>query len=88
MVKLFIEVHEMADVQMQLVMHSLKESIKECLGAKLTQDEFEEVGTPDTPEYLSSVDKDQKRITFPHLDEEIAPEVGDEYILVSVMIPH
>ena len=26
-------------------------------------------------------------MTFPHLDEEIMPEAGDEYIHTSVMLP-
>ncbi len=39
------------------------------------------------PEYILYDDKDQNKLTFPDLDEEITPEVGDEYLHASVILP-
>ncbi len=55
-------------------------------GAKLTRNEIEEVGIPDTPEYIPYADEDQNKVRFPDLDNEVAPEVGDDYMHASVMI--
>ncbi len=40
------------------------------------------------PEYILYTDEDQNERTFPDLDEEGTPKVGDEYMHASVMLPH
>ncbi len=77
---------ENADPQVQYYMNSFKEATEKCLGANLTCSEIEEVGIPDTPEYLWYVDKDQNEVTFPDWDEEFTPEVGDEYVHASITL--
>ncbi len=68
-------------------MTTFGETAEERLGAKLTHAEVEEVSIPDTPDYLSYSDEDQSETMFPDLDEEVTPEVGDEYVHASVMLP-
>ncbi len=53
------------------------ESTEERLGSKLTRAKLEEVGIPNTLKYLPYSDEDQNESTFPDLDEEVTPEVGD-----------
>ncbi len=67
-------------------MNSLKETTEECLVAKFTCGILEEVSMPDTSEHLLYVDEDQNDITFLDFDEEIIPEVGDEYRYTSMML--
>ncbi len=55
---------------------------------KLTHAKLEEVGISKTPEYLLYSDEDQNETMFPDLDQEIIPEVGDEYVHALVMLPH
>ncbi len=38
---------------------------------KLTHAKLEEVGMPDTPEYLLYSDEDQNKTKYPDLDEEV-----------------
>ncbi len=68
-------------------MVTFRETAEERLGAKLTYAKLEEVGIPDTPEYLLYSDEDQNETTFPDLDEEVTPEVGDKYVHASMMLP-
>ncbi len=67
-------------------MATFKETAQECLGAKLTCAKFEEVGIPDTPDYIPYADKDLNEMKFPDLDEEVTPEVGDEYVHAFTML--
>ncbi len=76
-----------ADGQVQLDILTFREGVEELLGTKLTWDALEEVGIPDTPEYLPYANKDQNEGMFPNLDEEITPETGDEYVYASIMLP-
>ncbi len=64
---------------------TFRETAEERLGAKLTHVKLEEVGIPDTPEYLPYSDEDQNETTFPDLDEEVTPEVCDKYVHASCM---
>ncbi len=82
-----LTVEEQADSNVQQNMATFREAAEESLGAKLTWAELEEVGIPDTPEYLPYFDEDQNETTFPDLDEEVTPEVGDEYVHTSIMLP-
>ncbi len=67
-------------------MVTFRETAEERLGTKLTHAELEEVGIPDTPEYIWYSDDDHNETIFPDLDEEITPEGGDEYVHASVML--
>ncbi len=58
------------------------------LKGQATRAKLEEVGIPDTPEYIPFADDDQNELTFPDLDEEVMPEVGNEYVHALVMLPH
>lgn len=49
--------------------------------------ELEEVGIPNTPEYLLYVDEDQKDGAFPNLDKAVTPKAGDKCIHASAMLP-
>ncbi len=51
----------------------------------MTHAKLEEVGILDTLEYLPYSDEDQNETTFPVLDEEVTPEVGDEYVHALVI---
>ncbi len=68
-------------------MGTFRETAEECQGAKLTHAELKEVGVPDTLEYVPYADEDQNDMTFPDLDDEIMPQVGDEYVHALVMLP-
>ncbi len=65
-----------------------RENAEERLGAKLTRAKLEEVGIPNIPEYVPYADKDQNKMIFPDLDEEVMPEVSGEYMHLSVILPH
>ncbi len=80
-------VEERDDPSVLQSMASFDETAEERLGDKLTRSELEEVGIPNTPEYLRYADEDQNKMTFPDLDEEVTPEAGDEYVHASVMLP-
>ena len=82
-----LTVEERADLSTQQSMITFNDTAEECLGNKLTRTELEEVGIPDTPEYIPYTDEDQNETTFPDLDEEVTPEVGDEYVRASIMLP-
>ncbi len=75
-----LTIEERANSNVRQYMVTFRETAEERLGAKLTWAELEEVGIPDTPEYLPYSDEDQNKTTFPDLDEEGTPEVGDEYV--------
>ncbi len=79
-----LKIAETANEQVQLDMQSCIESNEECLGAKLTCNELEEVGIPDTPQYILFVNKDQNKMTFLDLGEEIMPDAGDKYVSASI----
>ncbi len=79
-------VEERANSTVQQDMATFRETAEECLGAKLTHAELEEVGIPNTPEYLPYSDEDQNETMFPDLDEEVTPEAGDKYLHASVML--
>ncbi len=81
-------VDKRANSIVQQDMATFRDTAEEHLGAKLTHAKIEEVGIPDTPEYLSYSDDDQNETTFPDLDEEVMPEVGDECVHASVMLLH
>ncbi len=83
-----LTIEERANSTVQQDMVTFRETAEERLGAKLTRAELEEVGIPDTPEYLPYSDEDQNETTFPDLDEEVTPEVGDKYVHASMMLPH
>ncbi len=68
-------------------MATFNKNTEKHLGAKLTHNELEEVGIPDTSEYVPYADEDQNEMKFPDWDEEFPPEVGDKYIHLSVMLP-
>ncbi len=70
---------ERTDDTVQQDMLTFREPAEEHLGAKLTHAKLEEVGIPDTLEYLPYSDDDQNEMLFPDLDEEVTPEVGDNY---------
>ncbi len=72
---------------MQQDLVTLRETAEESLGEKLKCAELKEVGIPNTLEYLLYSDKDQNETIFPDLDEEVTPEVGDEYVHALVMLP-
>ncbi len=67
-------------------MNSFKETTDEYLGEKLTCGEFEELGIPDIPEFLPYSGEDQNKATFPDLDDEVTPELGDKHIHASTML--
>ncbi len=81
-----LTVEEQADPSVQQSMVTFDQIAEERLGDKLTRTELEEVGIPDTPEYLPYADEDQNDMTFADLDEEVTPEAGDEYVHASVML--
>ncbi len=83
-----LTVEEHADVTVQQDMVTFGETAEEQLGAKLTCAKLEDVGIPDTLEYLPYSDGDQNETAFPDLDEEVTPEVGYEYVHALVMLPH
>ncbi len=67
-------------------MVTFRETAEEHLGARLTCVKLEEVGMTDTLQYVLYADKNQHETTFPDLDEETMPEVGDEYVHTLVML--
>ncbi len=83
-----LTIEERPDVTMQQDMVTFRETTEEHLGAKLTCAKLAEVCIPDTPENLLYSDDDQNKTMFPDLEEEVTPEVGDEYLHASIMIPH
>ncbi len=58
------------------------------MGAKITHNELKVVSTPNMPEYIPYSDEDQNETDFPDLDQEIIPEVRNEYVHAPVMLPH
>ncbi len=74
---LTVEEHANLTIQQDIV--TFKDSTEEHLGAKLAHNELEEDGIPGMPEYMPNNNKDQNKMTFPDLDEEVTPEVGDKY---------
>ncbi len=77
---------EQADSTVQQDKATFIETTEERLGFRLTRAKLEEIGIPDTPEYLPYFDEDQNETTFPDLDEEVTFEVGDEYVHALVML--
>ncbi len=71
-------VKECAKSTIQQDMVTFMEAAEERLGAKLACTKLEEVGIPNTPEYIPYSDEDQNEKMFPDLDEDIMPEVGDQ----------
>ncbi len=69
-------------------MVTFRETAEERLGTKLTHAKLEEVGIPNTPEYIPYSDDNQNETMFPDLDEEITSEVGNEYVHALVMLLH
>ncbi len=55
-------------------MVTFQETAEERLGAKLPRAKLEEVGIPDTPDYVPYADEGQNEMTFQDLDEEVTPE--------------
>ncbi len=82
-----LTIEEQVDKTVQQDMVTFRENIQECLGAKLTCAELEEVGIPDTLGYVLFAGEDQNKMTFPDPDEEITPEVCDGYAHAYVMLP-
>ena len=82
-----LTLEEQVNPTVQQDMVTFRENAEECLGAKFTHAKLEEVGIPETPEYVQYSDEDHNKTTFPDLDEEIMPELGDEYVHVSIMLP-
>ncbi len=74
-----LTIEEQADITVQQDMVTFRENAEECQGVKLTHAKLEEVNKPDTLEYVLYADEDQNKMMLPDLDEEITPEVGDEY---------
>ncbi len=68
-------------------MVTFRKTAEKRLGTKLTCAKLEEVGIPDTPEYLPYSDEDQDDTMLSDLDDQVTPEVGDEYVHASVMLP-
>ncbi len=71
-------IEERADVTIQQDSVTFRETAEEHLGTKPTCAKLDEVGIPDTLECLPYSDEDQNESTFPDLDEEVTPEVGDK----------
>ncbi len=69
-------------------MITFRDTAEEHLGAKLNCAKLEEVGIHDTPKFTPYAGRDQNKSTFLDLDEEVTPEVGDEYVHASVMLLH
>ncbi len=65
-----LTVEEQANATLQQDMATFREITEECLGAKCTHAKLEEVGIPDTPEYVLYSDEDSNEKMFPDLDEE------------------
>ncbi len=82
-----LTIENQANPSVQQSMATFDQIAEDFLGDNLTRAEFEEVGIPDTPEYLPYADEDQNEKTFPDLDEEVTPEAGDEYVQALVMLP-
>ncbi len=70
---------ECATPAVQQDMATFRETTKEHLGARLTLTELKEVSISDTPENVLYTNEDQNETTFPDLDEEVMPELGNEY---------
>ncbi len=81
-------VEDWADPTVQQRLVTFSETAEGHLGARVAGTELEEVGIPDTPEYVPYADEDQNEMTFPDLDKEVTPEVGYEYVHLLVMLPH
>ncbi len=75
-----LTVEKRAEAAVQQDMATFKETAGGCLGAKLTNAKLEEVGVPEALVYVPYTDEYQNETTFPDLDEEIMPEVVDEYV--------
>ncbi len=82
-----LTVEEQANLTVPQDMLTFRENVEECLGAQFVYAKLNEVGIPDTLDYLPYAEKDLNKMTFPDLDEEITPEVGDENIHASIMLP-
>ncbi len=82
-----LTIEEQADSAVRQDLATFRETDEERLGTKLTHAKLEEVGIPDTPDYLPYSDGDQNKTMFPDLDEEVMPEVGNKYKQSSVMLP-
>ncbi len=82
-----LTVEDRTNSTVQQDMATFRETAEERLGSQLTHAELEEVGIPDTPEYLLYSGEDQNETTFPDLDEEVTPEVGDKYVHALVILP-
>ncbi len=67
---LTVEEQSVSSIQQDMI--TCRESAMECLGPKLTHNKLEEVGIPDTSEYISYADKDQDKVMFLDLDEEVS----------------
>ncbi len=72
-----LRVEEQADPSVQQSMITFNKTAEERLGNKFTCSKLEEVGIPDTPEYLPYAIENQNEMTFPDLDKEVTPEAGD-----------
>ncbi len=48
---------------------------------------LEDVGMSDTPECSPYFNEYQNTVMFPDLDKEVMPEVGDDYVHASMMLP-
>ncbi len=81
-----LTIEERADNTIEQDMANFRKTAEACLGAKLTHAELEEFGIPDTLEYIPYSGEDQNKKTFPDLDEEITPEVGNDYMHALVML--
>ncbi len=82
-----LTIWEQADITVQQDMVTFMENAEERLRAKLTCDELEELGIPDNVGYVPYADGDWNKMTFPDLNEEVTPQVGNEYVHASVMFP-
>ncbi len=83
-----LAIEEQANHAVKQDMATLRETTEERLGAELTHAELEEIGITDTLEYIPYADQDWNEMTFTDLDEEVTPEVGDEYMHASIMLLH
>ncbi len=68
-----LTVEEQADLHIHQDIVTFRESVEDFLGEKLTHNELHEVRIPDIPEYIPYAKKDQNKMTFQNLDEEVTP---------------
>ncbi len=81
-----LSIEECANKIVQQDMVTFSENAEECLEFKLTCTKVVEVGISDTLGYIPYADKDQNEMNLSDMDEEGTPEVGDEYLHVSVTL--